>query len=87
MNPMTLLNTALKIVSYAIPVLGAMIERQKGKVSENKITAALHILKDADALMASYELAMADDDINPAEMKVLVGRMTDLVAAVREAVT
>ncbi len=87
MNITYYLKLALRFVSYALPLIGPFIEKQRGVLTAKRLADGLAVLIEAENLISTYTAAQADGTISQAEMERILGQMTKVVTKLREAVS
>jgi len=76
----------LKTLVYLLPVVGPMLEAQKGRIGAKKVEAGKAVLADAERLLRMYDKAKDSHKLDEEEMRFLLGQMSVVVHSLRKAV-
>jgi len=78
---MSILMGILNTLTYLLPVIGKLLEKQKGL---RRVTEMLAVIEEANGLIGVYRAAIADGKITAAEMSEMVAGMENLVGKLRK---
>ena len=76
----------LTMLAYLLPLVGPMLEAQKGRIGAKKVEAGKVVLADAEELLQMYHQAHTDGKLTEGEMRFLLGQMSVVVHSLRQAV-
>ena len=77
---MNILMGILNTLTYLLPVIGKLLEKQKGM---RKVTEMLEVVAEAESLLVAYRASISDSQITAAEMDGLITQMQILVSKLR----